>query len=167
MFKNCEKTAYITNPYFIPDEEMMDLMADAVKRGVDVRVLTNSDKINDMEIATHAGRLNYKRLLNDGIRIYEMQPHESGHRRTLHSKIAVFDGVCSTIGSSNIDNLSFGINSENNAVFFDPGKGREMNEVFIKDCSMAKEFTLDTLKEFSFGDYAEQYIYNKFFKKIL
>ena len=34
------KTLYMTNAYFVPDDNFVGLLSDAAKRGVDVRVLT-------------------------------------------------------------------------------------------------------------------------------
>ena len=49
------KTLYITNSYFVPNDDFGNLLIKAVKRGVDVRVLTVSSK-TDVKTTWYAGR---------------------------------------------------------------------------------------------------------------
>ena len=49
------KTVYITNSYFAPDRNFIDLLADAARRGVDVRILTSGSR-TDVNIVRLAGR---------------------------------------------------------------------------------------------------------------
>jgi cardiolipin synthase len=67
------KTLYIANSYFVPDDDFRRLLKAAAKRGVDVRVLTVSNK-TDVKTTWYAGRHWYEDLLTAGIRIYEYQP---------------------------------------------------------------------------------------------
>src|SRR5262249_597369 len=103
------KTLYITNSYFVPDDDFRRLLMRAVKRGVDVRVLTVSSK-TDVKTTWYAGRNRYEELLRAGVRIYEYQP------TMLHSKTIVVDGVWGSIGSMNFDNRSMAFNAESNLV---------------------------------------------------
>jgi cardiolipin synthase len=80
-------TLYITNAYFAPDRNFVDLLATAAKRGVDVRVLTAGPR-TDVDIVRLAGRASYDTLLAAGVRVYEWQPG------TLHAKTFVVDGEC-------------------------------------------------------------------------
>src|SRR5436190_4098147 len=67
------KTLYITNSYFVPDDDSRRMLARAAKRGVDVRVLTVSNK-TDVKTTRYAGRFRYEELLRAGGKIYEYQP---------------------------------------------------------------------------------------------
>ena len=63
----------IVSPYFVPGADMMKAFADLRRRGVAVRVLTNSLASNDAP-ATHAGYRRYRRdLLAMGVELYEMR----------------------------------------------------------------------------------------------
>src|SRR5690348_15832838 len=53
------KTLYITNSYFVPDDDFRRLLKRAVRRGVDVRVLTVSSK-TDVKTTWYAGRYWYE-----------------------------------------------------------------------------------------------------------
>lgn len=134
------KTLYITNSYFVPDDDFRRLLERAVHRGVDVRVLTVSEK-TDVKTTWYAGRDRYEELLERGIRIYEYQP------TMLHSKTIVADGLWSSIGSMNFDNRSMAFNNESNLVVLDRKFGAEMDSVFLEDLRYAKEIKLDEFRK--------------------
>ncbi|CAN5223740.1 phospholipase D-like domain-containing protein [soil metagenome] len=134
-----QKTLYITNSYFVPDESMRDLLKGAVRRGVDVRVLTVSDK-TDIKTTLYAGRALYEDLLEGGVRIYEYTPS------MMHAKTFVVDGMWSTVGSLNFDNRSISFNNESNIVVLDAGFGQQMNEIFLEDLRYSKEIKLEEFR---------------------
>ena len=127
---------YITNSYFVPDDDFRRLLEEAVKRGVDVRVLTVSTK-TDVKTTWYAGRFRYEELLRKGVRIFEYQP------TMLHSKTIVADGVWSSVGSMNFDNRSMAFNNESNLVVLDSRFGAQMDSVFLDDLRYSKEIKLD------------------------
>jgi cardiolipin synthase A/B len=117
----------IQNPYFLPDPEGIELLAQAVKRGVDVRVMTPSTGGSDMPIVQHAAHHNYGKLLAHGVRIFE-------YRKTLlHQKVMTVDGCWSAIGSSNFDDRSFEINDEITLGFHDPALAEKLEAIFERD----------------------------------
>ncbi|HET7157985.1 MAG TPA: phosphatidylserine/phosphatidylglycerophosphate/cardiolipin synthase family protein, partial [Burkholderiales bacterium] len=65
------KRITIQNPYFLPDPEAIEAFAQAVTRGVEVRVMVPSAQASDMPIVQHAAHRNFHKLLASGIRIYE------------------------------------------------------------------------------------------------
>jgi cardiolipin synthase len=129
------RTLYITNSYFVPDDDFRRLLEAAARRGVDVRILTVSDK-TDVKTTWYAGRYRYEELLKAGIRIYEYQP------TMIHSKTIIADGEWGTVGSMNFDNRSMAFNDESNLVFLDPVLGSEMNATFMTDLSHSREIKL-------------------------
>jgi cardiolipin synthase len=129
------KTLYITNSYFVPDDDFRRLLEQAVKRGVDVRVLTVSSK-TDVKTTWYAGRYRYEELLKNGINIYEYQP------TMLHSKTIVADGSWSSVGSMNFDNRSMAFNNESNLVVLDSVFGASMDSVFFDDLRYSKQIVL-------------------------
>src|SRR4029453_12331530 len=68
-----QKTLYITNSYFAPDRNFIDLLAAAARRGVDVRILAAGPR-TDVNVVRLAGRACYDTLLAAGVRVYEWQP---------------------------------------------------------------------------------------------
>jgi cardiolipin synthase len=129
-------TLYITNSYFVPDDDFRRLLERAAKRGVDVRILTVSDK-TDVKTTWYAGRYRYEELLRNGIKVYEYQP------TMLHSKTIVADGLWSSVGSMNFDNRSMAFNNESNLVVLDSTFGAQMNATFLDDLGYAKEIKLE------------------------
>jgi cardiolipin synthase len=139
------RTLYISNSYFVPDDDFRNLLVRAAKRGVDVRVLTAGDK-SDVKTTVYAGRARYPELLRGGVRIYEYQP------TMMHAKTFVIDGVWSTVGSLNFDNRSLVFNNESNIVALDERVGSSMDSLFMNDLQYAKEITLDTFERRSWSE---------------
>jgi cardiolipin synthase A/B len=133
------KTLYITNSYFAPDRNFIELLAAAAKRGVDVRILT-AGPLTDVNIVRSAGRAWYNTLLDAGVRVYEWQP------TTLHAKTFVVDGQWSTVGSMNFDNRSMALNDESTLMVLDPAIGEEMDRVFRSDLRYSEEITIATFR---------------------
>lgn len=129
------KTLYITNSYFVPDDDFRRLLERAVRHGVDVRILTVSSK-TDVKTTWYAGRHWYDELLTAGVRIYEYQP------TMIHSKTIVVDGIWSSVGSMNFDNRSLAFNNESDLVVLDRGFGLSMDSTFMNDLRYAKEIKL-------------------------
>jgi cardiolipin synthase A/B len=128
------KTLYISNSYFVPDDDFRQLLLDAVKRGVDVRILTEGPE-TDVKFTLYAGRARYEQLLVGGVKIYEYQ------NTVLHSKTLVSDGIFSTIGSMNFDNRSLAFNNETNLAILDARIGAQMDSLFFEDLKHAEVIT--------------------------
>lgn len=134
-----KKRLYITNAYFIPDDDQRRLLAAAVKRGVDVRVLTAGQE-TDLKSVRYAAHANYEELLRAGIRIYEFQP------AMIHSKTMVVDGIWATAGSMNFDNRSTAFNDESNIVAHDTTFARAVETAFLDDLRFSHEFKLEQFR---------------------
>ena len=132
------RTLYVSNSYFVPDDDFRDLLVRAAKRGVDVRILTAGDK-TDIQTTLYAGRARYAELIKAGVRVYEYQP------TMMHAKTFVVDGVWSTIGSLNFDNRSLVFNNESNLVALDERVGAHLDSLFLEDLRYSKEITLADL----------------------
>ena len=116
LMQGAQRDVLIVSPYFVPGEAMMKVFADMRRRGVRVRVLTNSLASNDAPLA-HVGYARYrKQLLQLGVELYEMRALKSQHldrtvfgsgaggsKASLHSKMFIFDGRVISIGSMNLD----------------------------------------------------------------
>jgi len=132
---NAETEILLTNAYFAPDPQLRAALADAVKRGVTVKLILPSE--TDSGLIFNAGRSYYDEILRAGIQIYERRD------ALLHSKTAVIDGVWSTIGSTNLDWRSFLHNQEINAVVLSPDFAAQMKAVFEGDLAASDAITLE------------------------
>lgn len=128
------RSLYITNAYFAPDDNFVDLLVRAARRGVDVRLLVGGPR-TDIRLTLQAARARYDRLLSAGVRIYEWQPS------TLHAKTFVVDGLWSSIGTMNFDNRSLALNDEVTLMVLDAEVGRRMVALFLDDLRWAEEIT--------------------------
>jgi cardiolipin synthase len=125
----------IFNAYFIPDQLLRWTLADAVRRGVSVRVIVPARP--DVRLVGLASRYLYARLLRAGVRIFEYP------ERMMHAKAGVIDGVWATIGSFNLDRRSMLHNLEAGLVILDPDFARTLEAQFEHDLASCREVTLD------------------------
>ena len=127
---------YISNSYFVPDDDFRRLLTAAARRGVDVRILTTSGQ-TDVKTTWRAGRATYEELLEAGVRVFEYQPV------MMHAKTIVVDGCWSSIGTMNFDNRSLAFNDESNLLVLDEAVGRRLEEIFLEDMRYSSEIRLD------------------------
>jgi cardiolipin synthase A/B len=128
---------WIQNPYFIPEPDAIDAMDDAVKRGVDVRVLMPGTSGSDNPMVQHAGHRNFEKLLRCGVRLFEYPA------TLLHQKVVTIDGVWCMVGSANFDDRSFETNDEITLAFLDEATARRLDGIFEKYAANASEISLE------------------------
>ncbi|NPC54549.1 phospholipase D-like domain-containing protein [Caenimonas soli] len=134
------KRIWIQNPYFIPEPEAIDAFGQAVKRGVDVRVLMPSTSGSDNPMVQHAGHRNFEKLLKCGVRLFEYS------HTLLHQKVMTIDGVWSAVGSSNFDDRSFDTNDEITLGILDAKLAQQIDGIFEKYVARADEIKLEVWK---------------------
>jgi cardiolipin synthase len=134
-----QRTLYITNSYFVPDDDLRRMLEDAARRRVDVRILLPGNK-TDVPTVRLAGRNYYEELLRAGVRIYEYQP------AMIHAKTFVADGVWSSVGTMNFDNRSTALNDEDNLVIYNPRIGAQLDSIFLTDLRFAREIRLPSFR---------------------
>lgn len=98
----------IANAYFLPGMRFRRALAEAAGRGVKVTLLLQG-RI-EYRLMHYASRALYGQLLEAGVHICEYR------KSFLHAKVAVIDGLWTTVGSSNIDPLSLLLAREANLV---------------------------------------------------
>ena len=130
-----ERSIYLTNAYFVPDDQLLDAFKDAARRGVDVKIILPST--TDSSLVLNAMRHNYSGLLKAGVKIYER------HTVLLHAKTAVIDGIWSTVGSTNLDYWSLLSNDEVNAVVLNREFAVEMERMFADDLAQSDQIQID------------------------
>ena len=135
-----------TMAYFAPGTDFVTALRKAAERGVAVEMVLPGR--SDSKLAFHAGRSYYDDLLSSGVRIYQME------HALMHAKTAVIDGVFATVGSSNLDWLSFVANSELNVIVLGDDFGGEMNRLFERDRAASKPVTLEEWRRRGLNDRA-------------
>ena len=137
---SARKSLYISNSYFVPDDDFRRMLTIAARRGVDVRVLTTSGE-TDVKTTWKAGRAHYEELLSAGVRVYEYQPV------MMHAKSIVADGLWGGVGTMNFDNRSLVFNDESMLVALDPRYGASLDSIFFEDIKYAREIKLDEFRK--------------------
>ena len=128
------KTIWLESAYFVPDGQVRSGLVQAVKRGVDVRIIVPGPHI-DIPMVRMASRFHYGELLDGGVKMYEYQP------TMMHNKVMVVDGIWSTIGSINFVSRSMKKNAEANVVIYDRGFTAIVETMIRTDLEKSKEFT--------------------------
>lgn len=103
----------IANAYFFPGWRLLRDLRRAARRGVQVDLVLQGEP--DLRIVRTAARLLHGYLVSAGVRIHEYC------ERPLHGKVAAIDDRWATVGSSNLDPISLGLNLEANVLVDDPG----------------------------------------------
>jgi cardiolipin synthase A/B len=132
----------VTNPYFVLDDTMREALLNTVRRGVRVAVLVPGTI--DHNLVRQASRAQFGALLKAGVEIYEYTP------ALLHAKTMVIDDVWATVGSTNLDNLSFAFNDEMNLIVYDRAFAQELTRVFAADIAASKRITFTAWKDRGF-----------------
>jgi len=129
----------LTTAYFTPSRRMLHILAEAVRRGVTVKLLLPSK--SDIIAAQYAGRAFYSGLLRAGVEIYLYQP------TILHAKVYVFDRTFAIVGSANLDFRSLRRNDEGNIGVYDRVFASQMEMIFNRDSDYSKKLDLVTWKK--------------------
>jgi cardiolipin synthase A/B len=132
---SAQRSIHITNPYFVPDDKMIETLVQVAHRGV--RVVLILPGAIDHNLVRQASRSELGRLLRAGIEVYEYRA------ALLHSKTMVIDGVWSTVGSTNLDRRSFALNDELNLVIYDQAVARRLDEIFAQDLALSRRVTYE------------------------
>ncbi len=136
----------LISPYFVPTESGVEAFAWLVRKGVKVKVLTNSLSATDVA-AVHAGYAKRRQaLLQSGVILYEMQRNPSQVKRakrkkrflgssgsSLHAKTFSVDRQHVFIGSFNFDPRSANLNTELGFVIDSPRLAQRINHAFYDE----------------------------------
>ena len=131
---SAERSIWIANAYFVPSWSEIEALMGAARDGVDVRILV--PQRNDHPWVTLLTRRYYRRLLTNGVRIWEYKG------AMMHAKTSVVDGRWVRVGSTDFNPLGVAINYELDAVIEDPALGAKAEAMFLADLERSKEITM-------------------------
>ena len=128
LINSAKKSVDIQSPYLVTTSLGRQLFKNAVKRGVKVRILTNSLASTDNLEAFSGYQRDRKKLLETGIKIYEFRPDAACRYQVmtgalqqkinfspifgLHAKTMIIDDHISVVGTFNLDPRSANLNTE-------------------------------------------------------
>ncbi len=131
-----EKTIDLSMAYFVPDTLSQQILMDAVRRGVRVRLITPGP-ITDTQTVRSASRQTWGPLLQAGAEIYEYQP------TMYHCKVMIVDNLMVSVGSTNFDSRSFRLNDEANLNVYDAAMATRQSAIFEDDLKKSRRVTFE------------------------
>ena len=131
---SAKRSIWIATAYFTPSPSEIEALNGAARDGVDVRILVPSR--NDHPWVSLLARRFYRRLLTNGVRIWEWRGE------MMHAKTAVVDGHWVRVGSTDFNPLGVAINYELDAVIEDKNLGADAEQMFLADLEESREVTL-------------------------
>ncbi len=105
MINSAKSYLYIMTPYLIIDEDMVNALSRAAKRGVDVRIIVPG--IPDKKIVYTQTCSFFKVLHDNGVKIYKYT------KGFVHSKVFLSDDIRAVVGTINMDYRSLYLHFEN------------------------------------------------------
>ncbi|MEI9935966.1 MAG: phospholipase D-like domain-containing protein [Pseudomonadota bacterium] len=125
-----ERRIWIATPYFLPDEVLLRALMIAVRRGVEVRVLTPAR--SNHSLSDFASGSCLRDLSAAGVTIQRF-------RRMLHAKTLLVDDSLCVVGSANFDMRSLFLNYEIALFFSGRAEVERLSEWFaasFAECSL-------------------------------
>lgn len=139
MINSAKQYVYISNPYFIPGEVLLDAIITTAMSGVEVCLMLPG--ISDFRLVKWSTNSYIEELLKAGVRIFKY------NKGFLHEKMVVCDDQVSSIGTANMDIRSFELNFEVNALVYDEKTAIVIKERFLEDLKQCSEITLEAFKK--------------------
>ena len=149
LIREAKNSIHIQSPYLVTTELSQQLFREAVARGVEIKILTNSLSSTDNLEAFSGYQRERQTLLEIGIRIFEFKPDAAirfelmtgalqktiGFRPVfgLHAKSIMIDNEIAVIGTFNLDPRSANLNTECIAVIYDPTVSHQLGEAMEAD----------------------------------
>lgn len=147
-FERAQDRIWLTTPYFIPDQQLLNALIDAAARGVDVRIMVPQE--SNHILGDYLSRGFFEQMLRSDVTVLLYTA------AMIHSKIATVDGMWSTVGTANIDRLSLTFNYETNVEVIDPDFATEMEKAFLSDAEHCKVLGSDFMDRHPLAQVAER-----------
>jgi len=125
---------YITSPYFIPNESIMNALTIAALSGIKVHILFPGRY--DHILSYYASRTYLAELMKVGAIVHFYDPGSF-----IHAKTVIVDGKIATLGTANMDIRSFELNYEINAMIYDEEIAEQLERIFFDDLKKSKRIT--------------------------
>jgi cardiolipin synthase len=136
--RSARQRIWLAHSYFLPSRALQRALCQAVRRGVDVRVLVPDLWRNDVLAVSLATDHTIGKLLTRGVRVFAFDT------RMMHAKFAVVDDAWWTLGSANLDELSRTCNLEANVVGVGTSEAEQLSHYFEQLSGEAHELTFET-----------------------
>ena len=142
IINEAKKYCYIFTPYLIIDNEMVNALLLARKRGVDVRIVTPG--VPDKKLVYSITKSYFKALIAGGIKIYKYTPG------FIHSKVFVCDDTIATVGTINLDYRSLYLHFENGTYIYKASVIKDIKKDVLDTIACSHEVKLEECKSHFF-----------------
>ena len=158
LVSEAQSSVTIQSPYLVLTELGLGLFSDAVSRGVEVRILTNSLCSTDNLEAFNGYQRIRDQLIQSGVQVYEYRPDaevrkalitaekqkRSGYVPTfgLHAKSMVVDHQTVVIGTFNLDPRSANLNTECVAIMSSSAMAQQVESLMLVEMMPANAWTV-------------------------
>ena len=141
ILHNAKCSIVLQSPYIIPDRELGRILRCAARRGVSVKILTNSLLTTDQVLAYSAFLREAPECARAGIEFWEC-----GGSKCLHAKSFIVDNQIACITTFNFDSRSAHLNTELATVIHDEGFAAELQASMDRNFHEAYPMHLDGRK---------------------
>ena len=154
MINNARRYVYITTPYLVINNNMMEALCRASLSGVDVRILT--PKKWDKWYVHPVTQYHYQDLLKAGVKIYEYTPG------FVHSKLFAVDDRFATVGTVNMDYRSFFFHFECGVLISNCETVNNIKDSILENLKESEQIILESWLKRGFLKKAKQFILHLF-----
>lgn len=138
MITMAKEHIYITTPYFVPSESIMEALKIAILGDIEVRILFPGKY--DHRTVYYASKTYLAELIKCGAKVYFYR-----NDGFVHAKVMTVDGKISTVGTANMDIRSYELNYEINAVIYDDEITKQIEDMFYEDLKVSRSITQEDI----------------------
>ncbi len=160
------KSLTIVSPYFVPGKKGTQQLAALARKGVEVRVITNSMASNNSALVHAHYAKRRKALLRSGVELFEVKPLFQGAtdasstafllnpqiNLVLHTKAFIFDRNTVFIGSFNFDPRSLYENTEMGVLVESPALAERIEDFVDAELAMGTTYRLQLVSRQGGGE---------------
>lgn len=140
MINEANKRIWLTTPYLILDNDLIQALKIAALSGVDVRIIVPGLHDKGKKTVYKATEAYFSELLQAGVKIYKY------NERFIHSKVFIVDDEIASVGTVNFDYRSFELHFEVTVLLYlDPSIEHLVND-FKNDLKNSTEVVWDIWK---------------------
>lgn len=130
LISSATKSVYLTTPYLICDDEMLNTLTFTARKGIKVKIITPG--VPDKKFIYTLTRSHYNALIEAGVEIYEYAPG------FIHSKTLVIDEKTAVCGTINFDYRSMYLLFECACVFYGGNVPREISKDYAETLKVSR-----------------------------
>lgn len=150
LINNAQKSIYISTPYFVIDSDFIKAITNAIKSGIDVKILIPN--IPDKKIFFPVTLAHLKNIIISGGEVYKFTPGFN------HAKTIVVDNRYAFIGTVNVDYRSLFLHFECGSLLINTSTVQEIQKDFINAVNISNKINIEDWKKRPFKSKIQAFI---------